>query len=140
MILGVGTDMVDVTRIAAALEDHSQKFKHRVFTPAEQDYAEARPNPSAAYAKRFAAKEAFAKALGVGLKGLGAGHDQGVSFTDIEISNNDLGKPVIKVSEAISDMLAKQAGAAGVHGGAKIHLSLSDELPFASAYVIIEVI
>ena len=45
MILGVGTDMVDVTRIAAALEDHSQKFKHRVFTPAEQDYAEARPNP-----------------------------------------------------------------------------------------------
>ena len=140
MILGIGTDMVDVARITDALSDHDQKFKDRVFTAAEQNYADARPNPDAAYAKRFAAKEAFAKALGVGLKGLGAGHNQGVAFTDIEVANNDLGKPILMVTGTASDLLSKQAGSSGGDGEIRIHLSLSDELPFASAYVIIETI
>ncbi|MGC6511615.1 MAG: holo-ACP synthase [Parvibaculales bacterium] len=140
MILGVGTDMVDVTRIATALEEHKQQFKNRVFTRSEQDYAEARPDPAAAYAKRFAAKEAFAKALGVGLKGLGAGHDKGVSFTEIEVSNTELGKPELTVSGSALDVLSEQVRAASGGEGVKIHLSLSDELPFATAYVIIETV
>ena len=140
MILGIGTDMVDVGRIATALRDHEHRFKQRVFTLGEQEYADSRPNPHAAYAKRFAAKEAFAKALGVGIKGLGAGHDKAVNFTDIEVSKDELGKPILTVTGAASDILNHQVVTAGGNQGARVHLSLSDELPFASAYVIIELV
>ncbi len=138
MIIGIGTDMVDVGRIKKALNDYDSRFKDRVFTSKEQAYAQKKPNPVAAYAKRFAAKEAFAKALGVGLQGLGAPHSDGLAFLDIEVVNDKYGKPEIVIAKAIFEKLQARLHDKNKAAQIKIHLSLSDELPFVLAYVIIE--
>ena len=128
MILGIGTDLAHIDRIAAALA-RSQRFAARVFTPAEQALAEARPALRAAtLAKRWAAKEACAKALGTGFRG-------GMAFTDIEVVNNALGAPALVLHGVAAARLAALTPAGHE---ARLHLSLCDDIPFAQAFVVIE--
>lgn len=127
MIIGIGTDIVDIRRIQKLLDRHQQRFVDKIFTRKEQLKANARKNPSAAYAKMFAAKEAFIKALGGSFN---------MQWHDMEISNNALGKPILNVSGNGLLVLEKQCSGKQ-HS---IHLSLSDDPPYAIAYIIIEII
>ena len=130
MILGIGSDLTDIRRIERAITRFEQRFLDRIFTPAEQARAEARPGRINTYAKRFAAKEACAKALGGGLW-------RGVSFTDIEVMNLKGGKPSIDLYGAAKSQL----GALCSDGqSARIHLTMSDEPPYAQAFVVIEAV
>lgn len=128
MIIGVGTDIVTIARLQKVLDDFGAHALDRLFTLQEQSAAEQRnQNKMAFYAKRFAAKEAFAKAVGCGF-----GKD--VSWTDIEVLNDTKGKPVIQLSgktAAFVAILAPQI---------RSHLSLSDEGDVALAFVIVEAI
>ncbi|MBI1300939.1 MAG: holo-ACP synthase [Alphaproteobacteria bacterium] len=131
MIIGIGTDIVDIHRIKKLLDDHGSRFKERCFTNQEQDYADSKSNELlniSAYAKRFAAKEAAVKALGTGFV-------KGIKMTDIEVLNADAGQPFLRFHNGAEKVLAGHVPA-GMHS--KIHLSLSDEPPYAQAYVIIE--
>ncbi|NOW47331.1 holo-[acyl-carrier protein] synthase [Novosphingobium sp. SG751A] len=129
MILGLGTDLVNIDRIEAALERHEARFLARSFTPAEIALADSRPAMRAAtLAKRWAAKEACAKALGTGI-------GRGFGLTDIEVVRNDLGAPSIALYAGAADRLA--AITPPGHTSC-LHLSLTDDLPWASATVIIE--
>lgn len=137
MIVGTGTDIVEIERVRAILAKQGARFKQRIFTPAEQLYAEKSPHTANAYAKRFAAKEAMAKALGTGLRGLGAGDadSKGVSWTEIEVVNNQAGRPAIILHGGA--LAAAQSCCPASHKP-NIHLSLSDEADMALAFVIIE--
>lgn len=131
MIIGTGTDIVDTRRIEAALARFGTRFINRCFTEDEIARAERRrPGGThiATYAKRFAAKEALAKALGTGIA-------KGVRMKDIGVINDDNGKPDVVLTGVAADRLA-----AMVPTGHKavIHLSLSDEPPIAKASVMIE--
>lgn len=123
MIIGTGNDICDIHRIEALLND---KFIARIFTAAEQATCNAREERAAAYAKRFAAKEACAKALGCGI-----GRD--ALFTEIEITNDERGAPLITLHGAALARLTS------LTPKAKIFLALSDERDYAIAHVIIEV-
>lgn len=128
MIIGIGHDIVDIGRIEKLLEQYGDRFIQRVFTAEEQYLAESRRGTgqhNATYAKRFAAKEACVKALGTGVA-------NGVTLKDISIGNDATGKPHITLSGGALEHLNKATP------NATIHLSLSDEPPYASAYVIIE--
>lgn len=129
MILGLGTDLCSVERIEAALERQSDRFIARCFTPSEIALAQSRPALRAAtLAKRWAAKEACAKALGTGI-------GRGFGMTDIEVVLNDLGAPSLVLHDGAAERLA----AITPEGHeAFVHLSLSDELPWAQATVIVE--
>ena len=105
MILGIGTDMVDVRRIEKLLNRFSTRFTEKVFTPAERTYCTAQHTPAAAFAKRFAAKEAALKALGTGLRA-------GITWHDIEILNDAKGKPCLHLSP---DLLSKTLGISTQH-------------------------
>lgn len=124
MIIGFGTDLVDIRRIEQSLAQFDTRFEQRIFTAKER----ANPKKNARYyAKRFAAKEACLKALGSGFRG--------ISWHDMEITSNELGAP----SLALTGGAAKQLSALTPPGKqAKIWLSLSDEYPYAQAQVIIE--
>jgi len=125
MILGIGSDIVDIRRIEKALKRFGQRFEKRVFTEAEREKANGR---AATYAKRFAAKEACAKALGTGF-------NYNVLWHDIEVINKSGGAPNIRLSGGAGDKLQSLTP----HGmQAKIHVTLSDEYPFAQAMVLIE--
>ncbi|MDE3060955.1 MAG: holo-ACP synthase [Pseudomonadota bacterium] len=128
MILGLGSDLTDIRRIEKSLERFGVRFENRIFTPAEQKKARSRPLAVAAtYAKRFAAKEACAKALGTGLH-------RGVFWRDMEVINLPSGRPALHLSGGA----LKQLEALMPKGmKAVIHLSLSDEYPLAQAQVII---
>lgn len=131
MIIGIGHDIVDIGRIEKLLSDYGDRFIQRVFTAEEQYLAESRRGTglhSATYAKRFAAKEACVKAIGSGVA-------NGVTLKDISVGHNDHGKPHITLSGGALD-LAKARLPDG--HSLRIHISLSDEPPYASAYVIIE--
>lgn len=125
MIIGIGIDIVDVSRIENILD---AKFIARVFTHAEQQTCEARTNRANAYAKRFAAKEACAKALGCGI-----GRD--CAFTDIELTNDERGAPHITLSGAAFLRLQRLTPKDKI---ANIFVSLADEKHTAIAQVIIE--
>jgi holo-[acyl-carrier protein] synthase len=128
MILGIGTDLVDIRRIERTLARHGERFIQRVFTQAEQERCEARPNLRiASYAKRFAAKEACAKALGTGIRGP-------VTLRSIGVVNDAAGKPGILLSEGARD-LAISLAPSGYEP--QIHLALSDDFPMAQAFVVI---
>lgn len=119
MIIGIGTDIVHIPRIEKLLKQHST-FPKRFFTTTEQQAASRYTNEqkiASHYAKRFAAKEAYVKALGTGIRD--------IHFKDINITNNHLGKPNIECPKHD-------------HSDQTIHLSLSDDYPYAIAYVIIE--
>lgn len=128
MIIGIGTDLTDIARIEKMLDE---KFIKRCFTQGEQDYAE-RKRPGGthigAYARRFAAKEACAKALGTGIGGQAA-------LTEIEVIHDEAGKPGIKLSGTALERLKKLTPDGRK---AAIHLSLTDEAAFALAFVVIE--
>ncbi len=127
MILGVGIDLCDARRINASQERFGARFLDRIFTPAEQEHALAAARPHLSFAKRFAAKEAVAKALGTGVRGF--------FFTDIEVISDTLGKPHVLLHGGAVEALRKLLpdGATG-----HIHLSMSDEDPYATAYAVIE--
>ena len=99
MILGVGTDLIDIRRIERTLERFGERFVERVFTAAEQTRAERRSDRAAAYAKRYAAKEACAKALGTGFR-------QGVYWRDIAVDNRPSGQPLLQLSGGAAARLA----------------------------------
>ncbi len=125
MIYGLGVDLVKVARLAAAIERFGERFLNRVFTPQEIAYCQRRRNSDSAFALRFAAKEAFSKALGVGLR------RDGIRWREVEVVPNPLGKPELSVSGRAADLCA-QAGIT------QLHLSLTDENDQALAVVILE--
>ncbi len=131
MILGIGNDLVDIRRIEKSLSKYGDRFVHRVFTEEEKKRAAARPDPAATYAKRFAVKEACAKALGTGL------WRQGVLFTDIGVTNNSNGQPVLELTGAAQEHL-KNIVPQGMT--AQLHVTISDDYPHAQAFVIISAV
>ena len=127
MILGLGSDLIDIRRIEKTLEKHGQRFIERIFTDIERAKSEARANRAASYAKRFAAKEACAKALGTGL-------NQGVYWRDMGVVNLPSGKPTMRLTGGALALL--QAITPKGHA-VQIDLSITDEFPIAQAIVII---
>ena len=125
-IFGIGTDIVNIKRIDLSLKKHGSIFKKRIFSKREISYCDKKKNSSAFYAKRFAAKEAFSKALGTGIR-------KGIDLKNIEISNNAHGKPSILLKGKIANYLKKKIKSKKYY----IHLSLSDDKPWAQATVII---
>jgi holo-[acyl-carrier protein] synthase len=129
MILGIGTDLVDVRRIERTLDRHGARFVERIFTAEERRRAERRPAVRAGtYAKRFAAKEACAKALGTGLRA-------GVFWKDMGVVNLPSGRPTMHLTGGAADRLARILPPGHE---ARIHVALTDELPYAQAFVVIE--
>lgn len=130
MIVGTGSDMIDIRRIGKTLERFGMRFILRCFTAAEIERAESlRPSGKhiASYAKRFAAKEACAKALGTGIA-------RGVFMRDIGVVNDELGKPSLVLTGGALERLQQLAPGKKV----TLHLTLSDDPPFGQASVIIE--
>ena len=125
-IYGIGTDIINIKRMKSILKRNGKSFKNKYFSVNEIKYCEKKKNPSAFYAKRFAAKEAFSKALGTGIR-------KGVNLKNIEISNNSFGKPSIKLTGNLANYLKKKVKKKKYD----IHLSLSDDKPWAQATVII---
>ena len=125
-IFGIGTDIVNIKRIDYSLKKHGLNFKNRIFSKKEISYCDKKKNSSAFYAKRFAAKEAFSKALGTGIR-------KGVNLKNIEIYNNIHGKPFILLKGSLANYLKKKIKSKKYD----IHLSLSDDKPWAQATVII---
>ena len=124
MIYGIGVDLVDIKRMQKVLERWGDRFVARVFTEAEAALCRQRGNPSSSFATRFAAKEAFAKAIGLGMR-------QGVRWRDIEVFHHPGGKPDLRLHGKSSDLCREKA----IQG---FHLSLSDEGGFAIAMVVLE--
>ena len=126
IIFGIGTDIVNIKRLEASIKKYGKAFKTRIFSKGEIQYCEKKKNSISFYAKRFAAKEALSKALGTGIR-------KGINFKNIEISNNKLGKPSIKLSGSTATYLKRKIKAKKY----SIYLSLSDDEPWAQATVII---
>jgi len=128
MIVGIGSDLMDIRRIEASLERFGDRFVQRVFTPVEQARSERRKQRAASYAKRFAAKEACAKALGTGLR-------RGVFWRDMGVVNLPGGKPTMQLAGGAAGHLARL-----IPPGYRpvIHLTITDDFPWAQAFVIIE--
>jgi holo-[acyl-carrier protein] synthase len=125
MIYGVGIDLVRVARIAAVLSRYGDRFLNRVFTPREIAYCRGKVWTASGLALRFAAKEAFAKALGVGLR------KGGIRWREVEVVPDSRGKPELSLSGRAAE-LCREAGITGMH------LSLTDEDDRALAVVILE--
>lgn len=128
MIVGLGSDLCDIRRIQASLERFGERFTRRVFTEIERTRSERKPDPAASYAKQFAAKEACSKALGTGLKA-------GVYLSDMGVVNLRSGRPTMALTGGAAERLAALIPP-GMDGF--IHVSLTDDHPYAQAFVIIE--
>ena len=128
MILGIGTDLANIDRIQKVLDRFGDRFRNRVFTDIEQSKAERRKDAAGTYAKRWAAKEACSKALGTGLR-------MGISWKDMAVSNLPTGQPVMAVTGWAAGRLAEMTPA-GFE--AIIHVTLTDDHPWAQAFVVIE--
>lgn len=128
MIIGIGSDLIDIRRVEQSLERFGERFVKRCFTEIEQAKSERRKNRAASYAKRFAAKEACSKALGTGLA-------NGVFWKDMGVVNLPGGKPTMKLTGGAAEHLAALLPAGHE---AFIHLTITDEHPYAQAFVIIE--
>ena len=128
MILGVGTDLANIERIQGVLDRHGDRFRNRVFTEREQAKANRRKDEAGTYAKRWAAKEACSKALGTGLR-------MGISWKDMAVSNLRTGQPVMTLTgwakTRLDDMTPPGHEAI-------VHVSLTDDYPWAQAFVVIE--
>lgn len=127
MIIGLGNDICDIRRIEKTLERHGERFTHRVFTDIERAKSDRRRNRAASYAKRFAAKEACAKALGTGLS-------QGVFWRDMGVVNLPSGQPTFHLTGGAARRLEALTPTGAT---ARIHLTITDEHPHAQAIVII---
>jgi holo-[acyl-carrier protein] synthase len=130
MILGIGTDLVDIRRIEQTIARHGERFINRIYTEAERARAERKANRIDTYAKRFAAKEACAKALGTGFR-------QGVFFRDMGVVNLPSGKPTLRLT---GGALARLAAITPDGYEAQIDLALTDEYPLAQAFVVISAV
>jgi len=128
MILGIGSDLANIDRIAGTIERFGDRFKNRVFTEVEQAKAERRRDTVGTYAKRWAAKEACSKALGTGLA-------MGISWKGMSVSNLRTGQPVMHVTGWAKERLDKMTP---VGHEAIIHVTLTDDHPWAQAFVVIE--
>ena len=128
MILGIGNDLCDIRRIEKSLERFGDRFVQRIFTEIEQKRSEGRATRAASYAKRFAAKEACAKALGTGLR-------RGVFWRDMGVINLRSGQPTMELTGGALERL--QAMIPAGHRPV-IHLTLTDDHPYAQAFVIVE--
>ncbi|WP_114391513.1 holo-ACP synthase [Oleisolibacter albus] len=133
MILGIGSDLVDIRRVQRSLDRFGERFITRVFTPAERARADAFTQPAqraASYAKRYAAKEAASKALGTG-------YDHGVHFKDIGVVNGANDRPALALTGGALVRLQAITPPGMV---AQIHLSLTDEPPLAQAFIVISAV
>ena len=135
MILGLGNDIIDIRRIERSLERYGDRFLQRIFTTVEQSRSERRSDGrhqprAASYAKRFAAKEACAKALGTGLR-------RGVFWRDMGVVNLPSGQPTLRLS---GGALARLRAITPIGMSPLIHLSMTDDYPWAQAIVIISAV
>ncbi len=128
MILGIGTDLANIERIQGTLDRFGDRFRNRIFTEDEQRKAENRKDVAGTYAKRWAAKEACSKALGTGLR-------MGIAWKDMSVTNLPTGQPVMQVTGWAKDRL--DAMTPPGHE-AIIHVTLTDDHPWAQAMVMIE--
>ncbi|PZO01540.1 MAG: holo-ACP synthase [Hyphomicrobiales bacterium] len=128
MILGIGSDLCDIDRIAKSLARFGERFTHRVFTQGERARSDRRATRAASYARRFAAKEACSKALGTGLRA-------GVFWRDMEVVNLPSGAPTMRLTGGAAERL--RAMTPDGHE-AIVHLSMTDDPPMAQAFVVIE--
>ena len=130
MIVGIGTDLCNIDRIESALARFGERFVHRCFTEVEQRRADSRAGRAATYAKRFAAKEACAKALGTGISA-------GVAWRDMGVVNLPSGKPTMALTGGAAAALARLLPPGY---GSFIHVAITDEHPLAQAFVVIEAV
>ena len=130
MIIGLGSDLIDIRRIEKSLEKYGERFTTRLFTDIEQKKSDSRHQRAASYAKRFAAKEACAKALGTGIS-------RGVFWRDMGVANLPSGKPTMVLTGGAAARLAEMMPSG--HKPA-IHLTITDDYPLAQAFVIIEAV
>ena len=128
MILGIGTDLANIERIQGTLDRFGDRFRNRVFTETEQRKAQSRKDIAGTYAKRWAAKEACSKALGTGLR-------MGISWKDMAVTNMRTGQPVMAVTGWAAQRLAEMTPPGHE---AIIHVTLTDDHPWAQAFVVIE--
>ena len=128
MILGIGTDLANIDRIQGVLSRHGDRFRNRVFTEMEQAKASRRKDEAGTYAKRWAAKEACSKALGTGLR-------MGIAWRDMSVTNLSSGQPVMQVTGWAKNRLDEMTPS---DHEAVVHVSLTDDHPWAQAYVVIE--
>ncbi len=128
MIVGIGSDLSDIRRLQASLDRFGERFTQRVFTEVERARSERKGDRAASYAKRFAAKEACSKALGTGMR-------RGVFWRDMGVVNLPSGQPTMKLTGGAAERLA-----ALIPAGMEpfIHVSLTDDHPYAQAFVVIE--
>lgn len=130
MIVGIGSDLCDIRRIEKSLERHGERFTHRLFTEIERARAEGRAHRAATYAKRFAAKEAMAKALGTGIR-------RGVFWKDMGVRNLASGRPTMVLTGGAALRLAELTPPGHE---AVVHLSITDDFPWAQAFVVVEAV
>ena len=128
MILGIGSDLANIERIQGTIDRFGVRFKNRVFTEVEQKKAGSRKDIAGTYAKRWAAKEACSKALGTGLA-------MGISWKDMSVTNMKSGQPLMKVTGWAKERLAQMTPKGHV---AVIHCTLTDDHPWAQAFIVIE--
>lgn len=130
MIIGLGSDLADIRRIEKTLERFGERFTNRIFTETEQRRSERKPDKAASYAKRFAAKEACSKALGTGFR-------RGVFWRDMGVANMPSGAPTMALTNGALKRL-QEITPPGHR--AVVHVTLTDDHPYAQAFVIIEAV
>jgi holo-[acyl-carrier protein] synthase len=130
VIIGIGSDLSDIRRIHRSLERFGSRFTHRIFTELERSRSEKKTDPASSYAKRFAAKEACAKALGTGMRA-------GVFWRDMGVVNVRSGQPTMALTGGALTRLNTMTPPGHK---AVLHLSLTDDHPYAQAFVIIEAV
>ncbi len=128
MILGIGNDIVDIRRVEKTLEKFGDRFLDRIFTDIEKAKSDKRAERAASYAKRFAAKEACSKALGTGFR-------HGVFWKDMGVVNEPSGRPTMVLTGGAKTQLESLVPAGML---ARVHLTITDDFPYAQAVVIIE--
>jgi holo-[acyl-carrier protein] synthase len=127
MIVGIGSDLIDIRRVEKTLARFGERFTHRCFTEVERDKSDRRQNRAASYAKRFAAKEACSKALGSGIA-------MGVAWRDMGVVNDPSGKPTMRLTGWAAERLAALTPPGFA---ARIDLTITDDYPLAQAFVVI---
>ncbi len=128
MILGIGSDLANIERIQGVLDRYGDRFRNRVFTDTEQLKAERRADVAGTYAKRWAAKEACSKALGTGLR-------MGIAWKDMAVTNLRTGQPEMHLTGWAAERLAEMTPPGHE---ALVHVTLTDDHPWAQAFVVIE--
>ena len=127
MIIGIGTDLIDIRRVEKTLERFGERFVKRVFTDIERQRSDKRHERAASYAKRFAAKEACSKALGTGIR-------MGVNWREMGVVNLPTGQPTLHLEGSAAERLARLTPKGFVP---RIDLTITDDYPLAQAFVVI---